>query len=316
MSAANPVAGSPVEIVEVSPRDGLQNEKRIAPTAAKIALIESLIAAGARRIEAVSFVHPRLVPTMADAEAVMHAVPRVAGVRYAGLALNERGVRRAVDAGVDEVNFVIPATEAFARANQNTTRQKLLDDLAMSAPLLTDAGIALSVTIAVAFGCPFQGAVDAADVAWVAREAARRADVEEIALADTIGCGVPGQVRRLFALDEVRSAGRLRAHFHETRHTAIANAFAAMDAGVSILDSSVGGLGGCPFAPGAAGNVSTEDLAWALREEGVSTGIDIGIAAAAGRAICEIVGIVPRSGIATAGEFPPLVPLDVPLQQR
>lgn len=305
-----------VEIVEVSPRDGLQNERRIAPTAAKLDLLAALIEAGARRIEAVSFVHPRLVPAMADAEAVMAAAPRVEGVRYSGLVLNERGVRRAIDAGVDEVAFVIPATDEFARANQNTSRERLLDDLEVAAPLLDAAGIELTLAVAVAFGCPFGGAVDAREVSWVVREAARRAEFAEIVLADTIGCGVPAQVRRLFALDEVRAVGRLRAHFHETRHTAIANAFAAIDSGVHVLDASVGGLGGCPFAPGAAGNVSTEDLVWALREEGHAIGIDIPAATAAGRAICDVVGVTPRSGLAGAGEFPPLVSLAVPAQRR
>ncbi|MFJ4038960.1 hydroxymethylglutaryl-CoA lyase [Microbacterium sp. NPDC090007] len=307
---------SAIEIVEVSPRDGLQNEARVAPTAAKLALIESLVASGLRRIEAVSFVHPRLVPTMADAEAVMAAVPRRTDVRYAGLALNERGVRRAIDAGVDEINFVIPATEEFALANQNTTRARLLDDLETASALAGHADIPLTLTIAVAFGCPFRGAVAEAEVAWVAAEARRRAHLAELALADTIGCGVPRQVRSLFALPEVRDAARLRVHLHETRHTAIANALAAVSVGVQVLDASVGGLGGCPFAPGAAGNVATEDLAWALRADGHELEIDLDAATAAGRAICEVVNVTPRSGLAAAGVFPPSAPLAVPRQVR
>lgn len=305
-----------LEIVEVSPRDGLQNEQRIAPTEAKLDLVDRLIDAGARRIEAVSFVHPKLVPTMADAEEVMARVPRRDGIRYIGLALNERGVRRAIDAGVDEVNFVIPATEAFALANQNTTRARLLDELAAVAPLLHDAGLGLTLTVAVAFGCPFSGEVDPDEVARVVAEAARRAEFAELALADTIGCAVPEQVRSLFAREEVRAHSRLRAHFHETRRTAIANTFAALSAGVRALDSSVGGLGGCPFAPGAAGNVATEDLVWALERSGRATGIDAESATEAGRVICAAVSVSPRSGLAAAGAFPPQTPLAVPRQSH
>lgn len=305
-----------VEIVEVSPRDGLQNEQRIASTEAKLDLVDRLIEAGARRIEAVSFVHPKLVPAMADAEAVMAQVPRRDGIRYIGLALNERGVRRAIDAGVDEVNFVIPATEAFALANQNTTRARLLDELATVAPLLQDARLGLTLTVAVAFGCPFSGEVAPDEVARIVAEAARRAELTELALADTIGCAVPGQVEALFARDEIRTHTRRRAHFHETRHTAIANAFVALSAGVRALDSSVGGLGGCPFAPGAAGNVATEDLVWALERSGWATGIDAGSATEAGRAICAAVEVSPRSGLAAAGTFPSATPLEVPRQDH
>ncbi|WP_166875029.1 hydroxymethylglutaryl-CoA lyase [Salinibacterium sp. ZJ450] len=304
-----------VSIVEVGPRDGLQNEPRIAPTSAKVDLIARLVAAGATRIEVASFVHPRLVPAMADAEDVMARVERNPAVRYIGLALNERGARRAIDAGVDEVNFAIPTTEAFAMANQNTTREHLLSELELIGAATADAGIALSVTIAVAFGCPFTGRVDPENVGAMAAAVQQRAEIDELAIADTIGCGVPSQVRQLFALKEVRAARRLRAHFHETRHTAIANAFAALDTGVEALDSSVGGLGGCPFAPGAAGNVATEDLVWALESAGVTTGIDAEAATAAGRMICDVIGVGPRSGLAHAGVFPPLHPAAVPKQQ-
>ena len=304
-----------IEIVEVSPRDGLQNERLVASTSAKVELINQLVAAGARRIEAVSFVNPRLVPTMADAEAVMAQVQRSSDVRYIGLALNTRGVQRAVDAGVDEINFVLPATDEFAMANQNTTREKLLREAAAGSMTAADAGVGFSVTIAVAFGCPFKGRVDAAEVGALVASVNEQVTFDELALADTIGCGVPSQVSELFALDAVRAAPKLRAHFHETRHTAIANAFAAVAAGVHVLDSSVGGLGGCPFAPGAAGNVATEDLVWALEAEGFTTGIDLQAAVEAGRMICDEVQVTPRSGLAQAGVFPPLVPLSVPKQR-
>lgn len=296
---------STVEIVEVSPRDGLQNEKTIVSTADKVSLIEQVIDAGAKRIEAVSFVHPRLVPTMADAEAVMAAVPRVDGIRYAGLSLNARGTMRAIDARVDEVNFVLPVTDAFAGANQNSSVAALLSALEETGRLTEAAGLPLSVTLAVAFGCPYRGAVTTDEVVAVAASALSAAPVSELALADTIGCGVPPQSQELFRAARQLTTGRLRAHFHETRHTAIANAFAAIAEGADVLDSSVGGLGGCPFAPGAAGNVSTEDLTWSLQRSGYDTGIDPATAAAAGSWISGVVGVAPRSGLSVSGVFPP-----------
>ena len=293
-----------IEIIEVSPRDGLQNEKVVVSTDDKVRLIEEVIAAGAKRIEAVSFVHPRLVPTMADAEAVMARVPRGNGVRYIGLALNERGVKRAVDAGGDEINFVLPVTDKFAAANQNTSVKALVNALERSAPYAVDANIRLTVTLAVAFGCPYQGEVTTEEVGQVALAALNAAPLDELALADTIGSGVPGQTRRLIRHVRELTDIPLRGHFHETRHTAIANATAAIEEGMYRLDSSVGGLGGCPFAPGAAGNVSTEDLVWALERDGHTTTVSSSSAAEIGRWISGIVGGTPRSGLATAGVFP------------
>ena len=294
-----------VQIIEVGPRDGLQNEKRLISTDDKLALIDQLIDAGVRRIEAVSFVNPRMVPNMADADEVMRGVPRHPGVSYIGLALNTRGVERAIAAGVDEINFVLPATDAFAHANQNTTVEVLLSSLAQSAPLAAAARIPLSVTIAVAFGCPYQGAVPTDQVLGVAQRALDAGHLAELALADTIGCGVPWQSSALFAAAGEITEVPLRAHFHETRHTALANTYAAMAVGVRRFDSSVGGLGGCPFAPGAAGNISTEDLAWMLTGAGFEHGVDLEKVIAAGRAICDLVGVLPRSGLAQAGVFPP-----------
>jgi hydroxymethylglutaryl-CoA lyase len=293
-----------IDIIEVSPRDGLQNEKTVVETDDKVQLIERLIAAGARRIEAVSFVHPRVVPTMADAESVMARVPRTDGVVYSGLALNERGTRRAIEARVDEINFVLPVSDEFAHANQNSSVAGLLGELERSGALTRAAGIPLSVTLAVAFGCPYRGDIDADQVEQVARDALAAAEICELALADTIGCGTPGQVTELFSRAAALTSAPLRAHFHETRHTAIANSFAALNAGVRRLDSSVGGLGGCPFAPGAAGNVATEDLVWALHREGHRTSIDPTAAAEAGSWISQVVGVQPRSGVASAGVFP------------
>ncbi|MFJ6376607.1 hydroxymethylglutaryl-CoA lyase [Pseudarthrobacter oxydans] len=294
----------PVSIVDVSPRDGLQNEKTPVSTEDKVRLIEGLIRLGAQRIEAVSFVNPKAVPQMADADAVMAAVPRTDAVSYIGLVLNTRGALRAVDAGVDEMNYVLPVTDAFAAANQNTTVAAALTALGEVSDIAASASIPLSVTAAVAFGCPYQGDVPIEQTLEVVRSAMGRADLAEVALADTIGCAVPWQVGAAFARLRKETDLQLRAHLHETRHTALANTYAAMASGVDVFDSSVGGLGGCPFAPGAAGNISTEDLAWMLGRAGFHTGIDVQKATELGRWICGLVGTKPRSGLAGAGVFP------------
>lgn len=299
------VTRRPVSIVDVSPRDGLQNEKTPVSTEDKVRLIEQLIDLGAQRIEAVSFVNPKAVPQMADADAVMAAVPRTDTVSYIGLVLNTRGAVRAVEAGVDEMNYVLPVTDSFAAANQNTTVEAALAALEEVSDIAASASIPLSVTAAVAFGCPYQGEVPIAQTLDVVRDALRRAILAEVALADTIGCAVPWQVNDVFSKVRQETGLQLRAHLHETRHTALANTYAAMAAGVDVFDSSVGGLGGCPFAPGAAGNVSTEDLAWMLSRGGFDTGIDLQKATELGRWICDIVGAVPRSGLSGAGVFPP-----------
>ncbi|CAH0250663.1 Hydroxymethylglutaryl-CoA lyase YngG [Arthrobacter sp. Bi83] len=297
-------AARDVSIVDVSPRDGLQNEKVPVSTDDKLRLINELISLGARRIEAVSFVNPRKVPQMADADAVMAGVPRDTGASFIGLVLNTRGAVRAVDAGVDEMNYVLPVTDAFAAANQNTTVAAALDSLEEVSSIAAAASIPLTVTAAVAFGCPYQGDVSQEQTLSVVRSALQRAMLAEVALADTIGCAVPWQVGEVFAGLRSETDVRLRAHLHETRHTALANTYAAMAAGVGVFDSAVGGLGGCPFAPGAAGNVSTEDLAWMLGRAGFETSIDPVRATELGRWICAKVGTAPRSGLAGAGVFP------------
>ncbi|MDJ0458053.1 hydroxymethylglutaryl-CoA lyase [Arthrobacter sp. NQ7] len=294
----------PVSIVDVSPRDGLQNEKTPVSTEDKVRLIEELVRMGAKRIEAVSFVNPKAVPQMADADAVMAAVPRTGDVSYIGLVLNTRGAHRAVDAGMDEMNYVLPVTDAFATANQNTTVAAALNTLEEVSAIASSASIPLSVTAAVAFGCPYQGDVPIEQTLDVVRNAMSLANLAEMALADTIGCAVPWQVGETFAKLREETDLQLRAHLHETRHTALANTYAAMAAGVDVFDSSVGGLGGCPFAPGAAGNSSTEDLVWMLERAGFPTGIDTQIATELGRWICALVGTNPRSGLAGAGPFP------------
>ena len=275
MVGSRSVGARTVGVVEVSPRDGLQNERALLETGQKIELISRAVAAGAKRIEAVSFVHPLLVPAMADAEAVMAGIDRVDGVSYIGLVLNRRGFDRAVAAGVDEINVVVPASDGFAKANQNSTTDTLT---AVAEEVLAEAastGLFATVTVAVAFGCPFDGEVDPARVVEVARRSAA-GGAKEIAIADTVGVGVPTQVRTL--LDGVREVAPdvvTRAHFHNTRNTGFANTFAALEWGVDWLDSSNGGIGGCPFAPAATGNIATEDLVYLLHRSGYATGLDL-----------------------------------------
>jgi hydroxymethylglutaryl-CoA lyase len=262
-----------VSIVEVAPRDGLQNEDAVLSTPAKLQLIEGLVAAGARRIEATSFVHPRLVPQMADAEAVAAQLPR-GQVSWIGLVLNDRGLDRAIAAGMDEVNVVVVASETFSQRNQGMTIADAVASWHRLARRAGAAGLRTTLTVAAAFGCPFEGEV-APD--FVADVLARCLQVppDELAFADTIGVGVPSQVDELadVAADNARDLA-LRWHFHNTRNTGYANALAALALGASALDASVGGIGGCPFAPAATGNIATEDLLYLLHRSGVRTGID------------------------------------------
>ena len=265
----------PIEIVEVGPRDGLQNDPALMPTDVKLEFIDRLIAAGVTRMEAASFVHPKLVPAMADSDTIMTKVPRNNGVKYIGLALNERGMRRALDAKCDEVNFVMVASEGFGKRNQNATPEETADLFDKIAVLAHDDGVPVSVTISVAFGDPFDGEVPVDRVAMLASRAAAAGAVE-IALGDTIGVANPWDVRA--RIDAVRSAApdaRLRLHFHNTRNTAMANIYAAVEAGVDVIDASVGGIGGCPFAPKATGNVATEDVVYMLERGGYDTGLDL-----------------------------------------
>ena len=263
-----------VAILEVGARDGLQNEKQIVPTEDKILLIRRLVEAGLTRIEATSFVNPARVPQMADAEAVMAAVPRDRGVTYAGLVLNPRGAERAVAAGCDELGYVVVASETFSRRNQGRSIEDTLADWRRVVGIARAAGRRVTVTIAAAFGCPFEGPVAPDTVAALAREVMADGP-DEIALADTIGVGVPSQVLDLFGrLRAMAPELTLRAHFHNTRNTGYANAYAALLAGVRVLDASVGGVGGCPFAPRATGNIATEDLVYLLDGLGVASGVD------------------------------------------
>lgn len=293
------------EIVEVGPRDGLQNEATHVPTDLKVMLIERAIAAGARRIEAVSFVHPERVPQMADAEAVMEAVPRRPDVRYIGLVLNERGVRRAVAAGVDEVNVVVVATDTFGLRNQGGDVATMLQRWEAIASEARAAGLRTTLTLAAALGCPFEGEVAPGRVAEIAA-AAMVVPPDELAFADTIGVGVPAGIRAVAqALHEVAPEIPLRAHLHDTRNTGIANAVAAVEAGVTALDASLGGLGGCPFAPAATGNIATEDLHYTLERSGFATGVDGDALDRAAIWFAVASGIPSVGALTRAGRFPP-----------
>jgi hydroxymethylglutaryl-CoA lyase len=264
-----------IEIVEVGPRDGLQSEKDVLPTEVKVELIQRLCAAGVKRIEVASFVNPKRVPQMADAEAVLAALPKHNGVQYVGLVLNRKGFDRAVAAGCTEIGMVTSATESFAQRNQGASIEDTLSTWEEIAPLAHAAGMRAQITISVAFGCPFEGEVPQSKVIEMIRRLAKSKPVE-IAVADTIGVAVPSDVTAM--IQDARNVSGdipLRCHFHNTRNTAVANAYAAVLAGASTLDSSVGGLGGCPFAPNATGNVASEDLVYMLHRAGYSTGIDL-----------------------------------------
>lgn len=300
---SNTPGGGRIGIVEVGPRDGLQNEAVTVPTDAKIAYIQALVDAGATRIEATSFVHPGRVPQMADAEQVMAGVPRRAGVRYIGLVLNGRGLDRALAAGVDEVNVVVVATETFSRRNQGMTVAEGLASFEALSRRARATGVRVTATIGASFGCPFEGEVNPAAVAELARICAG-AGAQEIALADTIGVGVPADVVRLVAAVREVTDLPLRFHFHNTRNTGYANALTAVECGAVALDASAGGIGGCPFAPAATGNIATEDLAYALRRSGVETGLDLaGLVSAAG-SIGQALGTPLPALLGRAGDFP------------
>lgn len=266
----------PVEMVEVSPRDGLQNEKLQISTSDKIALIERAIASGVRRIEVTSFVNPKAVPQMADADAVCAALPERGDVTYIGLVMNQRGADRALATGrIDQLGAVCVATDQFAMANQGQTSDGSVDAAKAIITAAKQAGKTAQATIAASFGCPFEGEVEEAKVVAMARALAQ-AEPVEIALADTIGVGNPAHVTRL--VSSVKSEiGDIpvRVHFHNTRGTGLANVWAAIGAGASTIDASIGGLGGCPFAPGAAGNVATEDVVYMLDRAGIETGLNL-----------------------------------------
>lgn len=272
-----PTTTGAITFVEVGPRDGLQNEKTLISTADKLELIRRSIDAGARRIEVTSFVNPKRVPQMADADAVCAALPQAEGVSYIGLVLNARGAERAIATGtLHELGAVCVASDRFAIANQGQTSDESVDSAKAIVAMAQAAGLKGQVTIGAAFGCPFEGEVSEDHVVAMAARLAQ-ANPIEIGLADTIGVADPAHVARLVAR-VVETVGPIpvRVHFHNTRGTGIANVWAAVQAGASVVDAALGGLGGCPFAPGAAGNVASEDVVYMLHRAGVGTGMDLG----------------------------------------
>jgi hydroxymethylglutaryl-CoA lyase len=266
---------SEIEMVEVGPRDGLQNESVLFSTPQKLEFIRRAIDAGVRRIEAASFVNPKLVPQMADAEAVAAGLVRRDDVTYIGLVLNKRGALRAIEAGLDELGAVCAASDGFAMRNQGQTSEQSLEMCCEVVRLAREAGRRAQITISTAFGCPFDGEVDPERVVNMTRVAAAAGPVE-VAIADTIGVAGPRDVADLVA--KVRAAIAplpVRVHFHNTRNTGLANVWAAVNAGAKTVDASLGGLGGCPFAPRATGNVPTEDVVYMLERSGYRTGLNI-----------------------------------------
>lgn len=295
-----------MDIVEVGPRDGLQNATTILDTATKVALVKRLVAAGLRRIEVTSFVRPDRVPQLADADAVMAALPRPDGVRYAGLVANRRGLERALRSGMDEINFVVLATDTFNRRNQGVDTATTIREIEAIVAGARAESMAVTVTLGAAFGCPFEGEVTSERVAQLAEQIAA-AGPDELSLADTIGVGVPAQVaERTAAVRSIAPGIRLRYHFHNTRNTGYANAQAAVEAGVDALDASVGGVGGCPFAPEATGNIATEDLTYLLERSGIKTGVDLAASADCGRWLGERLGETVPALLGRAGPFPPV----------
>jgi len=289
-----------VKIVEVGPRDGLQNEKQLVPAAAKVELIDRLGMAGLKAIEATAFVSPKWVPQMGDAAEVMASLPRRHGVSYPVLVPNLKGFEQALAAGAEEIAVFAAASEAFSQKNINCS---IAESLARFRPVMEAArrnGIRVRGYVSCVVGCPYQGAVPPAAVAEVA---ARLAEMGcyEISLGDTIGVGTPAAVQRM--LDEVAllvPVERLAGHYHDTYGMALANIYASLERGVAVFDASVAGLGGCPYAAGASGNVATEDVVYLMNGLGLETGIDLDRLVDAGAWICAELGRAPSSKVARA----------------
>lgn len=293
-----------IDIVEVGPRDGLQNDPGEMTVDQKLEFIARLEACGVRRIEAGAFVSPRAVPKMASSGEVFRNLEKEPGRSRIALALNEKGVRSAIDAEADEINFVLVASEGFGLKNQGMSPQDSADRLVELAPMIHEAGIPLSATISVAFGDPYDGEVDPKMVANLAAQA-QRAGVAEVGLGDTIGVATPWAVRDM--IEQVRTEAPdvyLRLHFHDTRGLATGNVFAAVEAGVDIIDASCGGIGGCPFAPNATGNVATEDVVFMLERAGFETGIDLDMMIDTARWVEGVLGHPVSSSLVRAGVFP------------
>ncbi|MCP4964319.1 MAG: hydroxymethylglutaryl-CoA lyase [bacterium] len=291
-----------IQIVEVGARDGLQNEDVAVSTVDKLQLIAKVTAAGAKRVEVASFVHPKLVPQMADAEQIVAGLEASSSLSRIGLVLNGRGLDRALRTGVEEINFVVGASEGFSQANQRISVANAMASIEEMLPLVDDRKT--TVTISVAFGCPYDGEVPVGSVVELAQRA-MAAGADEVALGDTIGVATPGDVTETTAaVATVVDVGKLRCHFHDTRNTGVANVVAAVNAGVQTVDASVGGTGGCPYAPNATGNVATEDVVYTLHRMGYKTGIDLDAMIAAGHWLGEKLGRTLPSALGRAGGWP------------
>lgn len=294
-----------VSIIEVGPRDGLQSEPEILPTETKLEFIRRAIEAGVRRLEVTSFVHPKRVPQMADAEALIAGLPKRDDVTYIGLVLNRKGFERARAAGIDEIGMAVVASDTYNQRNQGVpTRESIKAwlDIARDARA---AGIRANVMVSSAFGCPFEGEVPLSRVLAIVDEVMAGEPVE-LGFADSIGVGVPAQVTEMLQAvrERIGDAVPIRCHFHNTRNTGLANAQAAVEAGVSSLDASIGGIGGCPFAPAATGNIPTDDLVYMLERSGVSTGIDLEKIVATSQWLQEQLGRPVPAMLPKAGIFP------------
>ena len=291
-----------VTVYDVGPRDGLQNEPEILGVATRAELVRKLAAAGVSAIEVASFVDPRRVPQMADAEEVVEAVGTMPGVVRAGLALNERGYERLAETGLDEVRFAFGVTESFNQRNQGASVAESVGTAGRIVARAREDGRRSTVTLSVAFGCPFEGEVDPGRVLEIAAQVLASGP-DALVLADTIGVAVPGAVRAL--VSQAAPLGiPVGGHFHNTRNTGYANALAALEAGATVLDASVGGLGGCPFAPNATGNIATEDLVYTLHREGVATGIELGGLIEIAAWLAETLGRRLDGQLYRAGPFP------------
>lgn len=295
-----------IEFVEVGPRDGLQNEKQFVSTADKIELVTRSLRAGARRIEVTSFVHPQKVPQLADAEAVCAGLPEPGrGVTFIGLVMNLRGAERAIATGrIHQLGAVAVATDSFTRANQGQSSDESVEVAKAIIRRARAAGLTGQATIGAAFGCPFEGEVDEDRVVAIAASLAEASPVE-VALADTIGVGNPGQAARLVTrVREVIAPIPVRVHFHNTRGTGLANVWAAVGAGARVVDAALGGLGGCPFAPGAAGNVASEDVVYMLERSGISTGMNLEALVEASHWLGGVMNKALPGMVSRAGVFP------------
>ena len=299
-----------VSIIEVGPRDGLQGEPEILPTATKIEFIRRAVDAGIQRLEVTSFVHPKRVPQMADAEAVIAGLPRREGVIYIGLVLNRKGFDRAQATGIHEIGMAVVASDTYNQRNQGVPTAESVKAWLEIARAAKAAGIRANVMISSAFGCPFEGEVPLRRVLELVEQVMEGSPVD-LGIADSIGVAVPSQVRDLVSAVRAKAPGiPIRCHFHNTRNTGIANAQAALDAGVDSLDSSIGGIGGCPFAPAATGNIPTDDLLYMLDRSGVRTGVSLERIIATSQWLAEQLGRGTPAMLPKAGIFPQIAEIN------